>query len=355
MRIMRIKKKRNYYKILMMAAMLIFAAGMCACENKDGGESVLSDNTYDVLRVDSVEESGIDYDKYAITNVDGGGKDNTKDSYTIDDTGVSGADSKKNDGSNSDDVNNTNGSGKDNSVSNNNGSDKDNGVGNNNGSDKGNGSGNNNAGDKGNGVNNNRVSDKGSGSNNGGGKSNGSNEKIGDDKSSVGSKSENDIKNSGGNNNGGNGSSVAANSGVPEPSEQKEMVVDKSKVYICSLLIECKAVLSDIDKLDSNKLALIPEDGIILEKQDIEFFDGESAFDVLLRETRNEKIHMEYSFTPIYNSSYIEGIANLYEFDCGELSGWVYSVNDRSPGYGISRYSLKDGDVIHLEYTLERQ
>ena len=27
----------------------------------------------------------------------------------------------------------------------------------------------------------------------------------------------------------------------------------------------------------------------------------------------------EFEVTPVYNSNYIEGINNLYEFDCGEL------------------------------------
>ena len=33
------------------------------------------------------------------------------------------------------------------------------------------------------------------------------------------------------------------------------------------------------------------------------------------------------SKTPIYNSAYIEGIHNLYEFDCGSLSGWENLYN----------------------------
>lgn len=45
-------------------------------------------------------------------------------------------------------------------------------------------------------------------------------------------------------------------------------------------------------------------------------------FDVLLREMKKNKIHMEFSMTPIYNSNYIEGINNLYEFDAGELQ-WM--------------------------------
>lgn len=74
---------------------------------------------------------------------------------------------------------------------------------------------------------------------------------------------------------------------------------------------------------------------------------------VLKRETRASKIHMEFVFTPMYNSAYIEGIHNLYEFDCGNLSGWMYKVNGWFPNYGCSRYMLKNGDVIEWVYTCD--
>ena len=76
-------------------------------------------------------------------------------------------------------------------------------------------------------------------------------------------------------------------------------------------------------------------------------------FDVLKRVTRQRRIHMEFSFTPLYNSAYIKGIHNLYEFDCGNLSGWMYKVNGWFPNYGCSRYSLKQGDVIEWVYTCD--
>ena len=53
----------------------------------------------------------------------------------------------------------------------------------------------------------------------------------------------------------------------------------------------------------------------------------------------------------MYNSVYIEGIGNLYEFDCGELSGWLYKVNGKTPGCGCSQYTLKDGDVVEFMYS----
>ena len=67
---------------------------------------------------------------------------------------------------------------------------------------------------------------------------------------------------------------------------------------------------------------------------------------------KKNKIHMEFRNTPIYDSAYIIGINNLYEFDVGELSGWMYNVNGWFPNYGASRYQLKEGDVVEWLYNL---
>ena len=55
----------------------------------------------------------------------------------------------------------------------------------------------------------------------------------------------------------------------------------------------------------------------------------------------------------LYNSAYVEGINNLYEFDVGSLSGWMYSVNGWFPNYGCSRYALQNGDVVEWVYTCD--
>ena len=85
----------------------------------------------------------------------------------------------------------------------------------------------------------------------------------------------------------------------------------------------------------------------------MEFTEGESIFDVLKRVCRENKIHMEFSETPVYQSAYIEGIGNLYEFDCGEGSGWMYRVNGEFPNYGCSRYTLADDDTVEWVYTCD--
>ena len=52
-----------------------------------------------------------------------------------------------------------------------------------------------------------------------------------------------------------------------------------------------------------------------------------------------------------HSNAYIAGINNLYEFDYGELSGWIYSVNGVQADVGCGQYLLSDGDKIKWEYT----
>ena len=72
---------------------------------------------------------------------------------------------------------------------------------------------------------------------------------------------------------------------------------------------------------------------------------------MLKRVCDNAGIQLEYSWTPIYDSYYIEGINYLYEFDCGPESGWMYKVNGWFPNRGCSSYNLSDGDSIVFCYT----
>lgn len=138
--------------------------------------------------------------------------------------------------------------------------------------------------------------------------------------------------------------------GKPLPVEPQEQEITDNTLK-CTFSISCATVLDNMDKLDKSKREIIPDDGWILEPVTVNFNEGESVFDVLKEVCKDNKIHLEFSFTPIYNSSYIEGINNLYEFDCGSLSGWMYEVNDWFPNYGCSRYEVKNGDVIEWQYT----
>lgn len=119
----------------------------------------------------------------------------------------------------------------------------------------------------------------------------------------------------------------------------------------CTISISCSTILNNMGDLTSGKEEFVPSDGWILPATTVTFTEGESVHDVLQRVCRERGIHMESSWTPAYNSAYVEGINQLYEFDCGQNSGWMYNVNGWFPNYGCSKYTVKDGDVINWVYT----
>lgn len=121
--------------------------------------------------------------------------------------------------------------------------------------------------------------------------------------------------------------------------------------YTCTLSVRCDTILNNMQYLNSDKKDIIPSDGIIFAEREVVFYEDETVFNLLQREMKKNKIHMEFVNTPIYKSAYIEGIANIYELDCGELSGWMYSVNGVFPNCGSSRWKLKQGDKIEWVYT----
>lgn len=140
--------------------------------------------------------------------------------------------------------------------------------------------------------------------------------------------------------------------GKPLPVEPQDVTIGTT-AHSCTISISCATILDNLDLCDPEKKELVPENGWILEPMTVTFYEGESVFNVLQRTCKQQKIHMEFEDTPMYNSAYIEGIHNLYEFDVGELSGWMYSVNDWFPNYGCSRYQLRDGDIVEWVYTCD--
>lgn len=121
----------------------------------------------------------------------------------------------------------------------------------------------------------------------------------------------------------------------------------------CTLSITCEDLLDRLEDLPDAVRELVPADGILLAPTQVEFAEGETVFDVLQRSCKDLGIPLEFSMTPAYGSAYVEGIGNLYETDCGPLSGWSYTVGGVSPNYGCSQYALSDGDVVCWAYHCE--
>ena len=144
---------------------------------------------------------------------------------------------------------------------------------------------------------------------------------------------------------------VSGEKKAEEEKKAQEPTAPTSSEKSCTILISCDTILSNMDQCDTAKISIVPTDGVILSATTVSFSEGETVFDVLQRTCRNKGISLEFSYTPLYGSYYIEGISNLYEFDVGPESGWMYKVNGWFPNYGCSEYTLEDGDSISWVYT----
>ena len=157
-------------------------------------------------------------------------------------------------------------------------------------------------------------------------------------------------KESGGNGSGSNSKSGKKGSGSGNSGSGDS---GKKKTLTCTISINCSTILDNMDNLTDGKEEFVPGNGWILKKTKVKFKQGDSVHDILQKVCRDKGIHMESRYTPAYDSAYVEGINQLYEFDCGELSGWMFNVNGWFPNYGCSKYIVSDGDAINWVYTCD--
>ena len=129
------------------------------------------------------------------------------------------------------------------------------------------------------------------------------------------------------------------------------LVASEHTENICTITIRCDTVLDNQNLLEEAKVPYVPADGVILPEITVEFTPGENVFEVLQRVCEAADIPLEYSWTPLYDSYYLEGICHLYEFDCGPESGWMYQVSGKFPNYGCSSYEVQPGDRIEWLYS----
>lgn len=79
--------------------------------------------------------------------------------------------------------------------------------------------------------------------------------------------------------------------------------------------------------------------------------EGDTVLDVLLRITRQERIHAASRGRG--KTGYVEAIGNLYEFEHGAGSGWMFSVNGIFPNRSAGAFEVESGDSVTWWYTLD--
>lgn len=112
-----------------------------------------------------------------------------------------------------------------------------------------------------------------------------------------------------------------------------------------TLSIKCDVLVGKTDE------SHIPKDGIILTETTVDICDGDTAYSILREIAAKNRIPIETN--GIGSAVYVEGIANIYEFNFGDFSGWNYYVNGKMTNLGCGEYKLSDGDKIEWVYTCE--
>ena len=139
------------------------------------------------------------------------------------------------------------------------------------------------------------------------------------------------------------------NNDTPVPTPDQKPDTKKDTVTIT---IRCDTAVNNGMHLESKWAGIVPVSGVIMPVTTVEFDDGDKVFDILSYVCDKYKIHMSYR-GGTDSSCYVEGINNLYEFDGGRWSGWMYCVNDWYPNYSCGIYKVKAGDVIEWNYTCD--
>lgn len=124
-----------------------------------------------------------------------------------------------------------------------------------------------------------------------------------------------------------------------KPSEKE------NTIGVVTLTIRCDAV---VGKSDSEH---IPSDGVLLQTVELPIEEGDTVYDILCDAAQIYKIRVDNRGSD--TMAYIAGIGYLYEFDFGDLSGWVYRVNGESASVGCGEYVLSDGDRIEWHYSCD--
>ena len=122
------------------------------------------------------------------------------------------------------------------------------------------------------------------------------------------------------------------------------------KENACTLTIECKAILSNMDDLKPGHEKYVPQNGYILNNYTCAVNSGDTVFDVLEKACDDNSIILT-SHSSGYGV-YVAGINNLDEFDCGSQSGWKYKVNGVDANRSCGYYKLTGGENIVFYYTV---
>lgn len=148
---------------------------------------------------------------------------------------------------------------------------------------------------------------------------------------------------------------TSATTAAPTPTPTTSttaITITKKETISVSLTISLQALKDNPNALpEHQQKLLVPASGYLANGYRVEVKEGTTVLEVLKDYLNKNNIH--YDIQDHQFGAYIAGINNIYQFDAGKNSGWMYKVNGVLPNYGVGSYNLKDGDNIELFYTVD--
>lgn len=107
--------------------------------------------------------------------------------------------------------------------------------------------------------------------------------------------------------------------------------------------ILCTEILENYDMLDPalKDEKYVPASGVILEETTVTVNEGDGALDVLRKASEEYNIQIDIS------DGYAKSINYLYQKSCGDMSGWVYEVNNQMI---MDEYTVTEGDLVTWKF-----
>lgn len=142
---------------------------------------------------------------------------------------------------------------------------------------------------------------------------------------------------------------TTAKSSTAKSTTKPKATTSSSSYITCTVTVECKVILSNMDDLKAGHEDFVPDDGYIIRSHSVTLKNGATAYDAV-KETCDENGVRLNAVSSSYGT-YVAGINNIDEKDCGSQSGWIYKVNNVSPSKSCAKYKLKNGDAITFSYV----
>ena len=116
---------------------------------------------------------------------------------------------------------------------------------------------------------------------------------------------------------------------------------------VCTVGVSVQPALDNIDMMKEESLALLPENGWMLEPVEMTVSEGTTCLEVLQWACQEAGIPVVTSGEP----PFVEAIGGLNNGDGGDVSGWTYTLNGEQLMISAAIQTVQEGDELVYSFV----